>query len=36
MENKSFTGKIIGVAISLAALFGIIYLSSKAWKSGQK
>ena len=36
MENKNFFQTAGGIAISLAVLFGTIWVVSKAWKTGQK
>ena len=36
MEKKSFFGSALGIAVSVAVLFGTIWVVSKAWKSGQK
>jgi hypothetical protein len=30
------TNKIIGLAVSAAVLFGLVYVASKAWSKGQK
>ena len=34
--NQNFFTTAGGIAISLAVLFGTIWVVSKAWKSGQK
>jgi len=36
MEKKNFFGSALGLAVSVAVLFGTIWVVSKAWKSGQK
>jgi hypothetical protein len=36
MEKKNLLGTVVGVAVSLAVLFGVIYVGGKAWKSSQK
>jgi hypothetical protein len=36
MEKKSLIGGAIGIAISLAVLFGTVYVIGKAWQSSQK
>ena len=36
MENKSFFQDTVNVAVSVAVLFGVIWVASRAWKSGQK
>ena len=34
MKNMT-VGKVLGVAISVAVLFGTVWVVSKAWKKGQ-
>lgn len=34
MKSMS-VGKVLGVAISVAVLFGTVWVVSKAWKKGQ-
>jgi hypothetical protein len=36
MEKKNFLGSAIGIALSVAVLFGTVWVVSKAWRSGQK
>jgi hypothetical protein len=36
MEKKNFFGTTVGIAVSLAVLFGTVWVVSKAWKRGQK
>jgi len=36
MGSKSFFQSAGGIAISLAVLFGTVWVISKAWQSGQK
>jgi hypothetical protein len=35
MEKKNFFGTAVGIAVSLAVLFGTVWVVSKAWKKGQ-
>ena len=35
MEKKNFLGTAVGIAVSLAVLFGTVWVVSKAWKKGQ-
>jgi hypothetical protein len=35
MENKNFLQTAGGIAISVAVLFGTVWLISKAWSAGQ-
>jgi hypothetical protein len=35
-QGKNFFKSATGIAISLAVLFGTVWVISKAWKSGQK
>jgi len=35
-EKKPFLQTAVGVGVSLAVLFGMVWVISKAWKSGQK
>ena len=35
MKNN-FLESAVGIAVSLAVLFGVVYVASKAWQSGQK
>jgi hypothetical protein len=35
MKNMT-TGKVLGIAVSIAVLFATVYVVSKAWKKGQK
>lgn len=35
-EGKSFFKSATGIAISLAVLFGTVWVISRAWKTGQK
>jgi hypothetical protein len=34
--QKNFLGTAAGLALSLAVLFGTVWVVSKAWQSGQK
>lgn len=34
--SKGILGSAVGVAISVAVVFGTVWLISKAWKAGQK
>jgi hypothetical protein len=34
MKNN-FLGSAVGIAVSVAILYGTVYLLSKAWKKGQ-
>jgi hypothetical protein len=36
MEKKNFLGSAVGIALSVALLFGTVWVVSKAWRSGQK
>lgn len=36
MEKKGLLNSALGIAVSVAVLFGTIWVVSKAWKSGQK
>ena len=36
MEKKNFFGTALGIGISLAVLFGTVWVISKGWKAGQK
>lgn len=36
MEKKNFFGSALGIAVSVAVLFGTVWVISKAWRSGQK
>ena len=35
MDNKNFLQTAGGIAISVALLFGTVWVISRAWKSGQ-
>ena len=35
MEKKNFFGTAVGLALSLAVIFGTVYIASRAWKKGQ-
>jgi hypothetical protein len=35
-DNKGFFKSALGIGISIAVLFGTVWVVSKAWKSGQK
>ncbi len=35
MKNN-FLVSAVGIAVSLSVLFGVVYVASKAWQSGQK
>jgi len=35
-KPKTFLQSTTGIAVSIAVLFGTIWLVSKAWKAGQK
>lgn len=34
--KSNFLGSAVGLAVSLAVLFGVVYVASKAWQEGQK
>lgn len=34
--KKNFLGSAVGLAVSLAVLFGTVWVVSKAWQEGQK
>lgn len=36
MEKKGFISGALGLAISVAVLFGTVWVVSKAWKTGQE
>jgi len=36
MEKKGLLGSTLGIAISLAVLFGTVYVIGKAWQKSQK
>jgi hypothetical protein len=36
MDTKKFLGSAVGIALSVAVLFGTVWVVSKAWRSGQK
>jgi hypothetical protein len=36
METKKIVGGAVGLALSIAVLYAVVYFSSRAWKSGQK
>jgi hypothetical protein len=36
MDKKSILPKVIGVAVSVGVLFGLVWVASRAWKEGQK
>jgi hypothetical protein len=36
MEKKNFFQTAGGIAISIAVLFGTVWVVSKGWKAGQK
>jgi hypothetical protein len=36
MDTKKFFGSALGIGVSLAVLFGTVWVISKAWKRGQK
>ena len=36
MENKNVLGKVIGIGITLLALYGAAYFISKGWQKGQE
>jgi hypothetical protein len=35
-QKKPFLQTALGVGVSLAVLFGMVWVISKAWKKGQK
>jgi hypothetical protein len=35
-DGKKFLGSAVGIAVSVAVLFGTVWVISKAWKVGQK
>jgi len=36
MDTKKTLNSVVGVAVSLAVLFGTVWVISRAWRSGQK
>jgi hypothetical protein len=36
METKKIVGGAVGLALSIAVLYAVVYFSSKAWAKGQK
>ena len=36
MKNTSLLGMAIGLAISAATIYGIVYVAGKGWKNAQK
>jgi len=36
MEKKNLIGGALGIAVSLAVLFGTVWVIGKAWHSSQK
>jgi hypothetical protein len=36
MEKKNIVGTIVGVGLSLLAVYGIAYFASKGWQKGQE
>jgi hypothetical protein len=34
--KKDLVGKIVGVVVSLAVLYGIVYVAGKGWKKSQQ
>jgi hypothetical protein len=36
MEKKGFLSGALGLALSVAVLFGTVWVVSKAWKTGQE
>jgi hypothetical protein len=34
--KKDLVGKIVGVIVSLAVLYGIVYVAGKGWKKSQQ
>lgn len=36
MEKKGFFSSALGIAVSVAVLFGTVWVVSKAWRTGQK
>lgn len=35
-EKKPFLQTALGIGVSLAVIFGVVWVASKAWKTGQK
>lgn len=36
MKNKNLVGTVVGVGLSLLAVYGIAYFASKGWQKGQE
>ncbi len=36
MKNKGFLAGALGLALSLAVIYGIAYVAGKGWKKSQK
>jgi hypothetical protein len=36
MKNKNLLMGVLGLALSLAVIYGGVYVAGKAWKSSQK
>jgi hypothetical protein len=34
--NKGLIGKVVGVVVSLAVLYGLVYVAGKGWKKSQQ
>ena len=35
MDKKNLFGKVVGIGLSLLAVYGIAYFASKGWQKGQ-
>ena len=36
MQSKNLFSTALGVAVSVGVVFGMVWVASRAWKSGQK
>jgi hypothetical protein len=36
MEKKNLLTTVLGIAISVGVLYGLVYVGSKAWAKGQE
>lgn len=35
MDSKKLVSNVVGLAVSLGVLFGVVWVASKAWQKGQ-